>query len=477
MENPSSLSDVLPNSQVIDFGDADGFYMVYQSQFSVPHGLETSNWVTLGNVARLWGNNISVTGYQFASPPNDENAPWGDKGVEVQVESIQGKNWVNYLNVDFHRFIQDIPPDTRMASTARQSRLMLFEDFAVLLFGDKLYVAFTGFADGATTQTKEKPYFYGGSFKSSLKFTEVMRLNAEQQQVFAKDPRYFLQTINLDFTGLDPDLNQNFVIDSKGENKHYKRTQIGPSFDIARLMDSQDAFSVDLFWAKQEGTDDFNQQSVGVSVLKGFTIRSADGKPWMVISNRAGAEVGEKQNIYSDRVSVTLPNYGVAVSAEGRLIGDARTYYLQAGKKLGETSEVAVGYGSRYAGIPERLTISLNTSFTLGQLWSAVGKGAAEELQGGGALKGFDAALDGFYKDGAEDPRVQELKATFQRDVASRLVRQDVGRLAKEIQELRRAGAFMDNTRVRGMVGFVSNPVGESVSERAVGGGFTAGTQ
>ena len=40
--------------------DADGFYLVYQSQFSVPHGLETSNWVTLGNVARVWGKEASV---------------------------------------------------------------------------------------------------------------------------------------------------------------------------------------------------------------------------------------------------------------------------------------------------------------------------------------------------------------------------------------------------------------------------------
>ncbi|MBI3296598.1 MAG: hypothetical protein HYZ75_00425 [Elusimicrobia bacterium] len=468
LENPSSLSDIMPGSKVIGFGEADGFYMVYQTEFSVPHGLESSNWVTLGNVAKLWGNNVSVTGYQFASPPNDENAPWGDKGVDVQIESIQGKNWVNYLNVDFHRFIQDIPPDTKMASTARQSRLMVFEDFAVLLFGDKLYVAFTGFADGAVSQTKDKPYFYGGSLKSSLKFSEVMRLNAEQQQVFAKDPRYFLQTIDLDFTGLDPEMPR-AVIRSDGEDKYYKRTQVGPSFDIGRLMDSQDAFTVDLYWARQEGTDDYNQDALGVSVLKGFTLRAADGKPWMVLSNRAGAEMGERQNAYSDKVTVALPDYGVAVSAEGRLIGDARTYYLQAGKKLGETSEVALGYGTRYPGMPERLTLQLNTSFTLGQLWRSVAQGAAEELQGGGALTDFDAALDAY--------KVKELREVFQRDVASRLARGDIGRLAKELQELRRAGALMDNTRVRGMVGFTSNPIGESISDRAVGGGFTAGTQ
>ena len=37
----------------------------------------------------------------------------------------------------------------------------------------------------------------------------------------------------------------------------------------------------------------------------------------MTITNRAGAEFGQQQNIYSDRVNVALPNWGVAVSAEG----------------------------------------------------------------------------------------------------------------------------------------------------------------
>ncbi|MDE2293471.1 MAG: hypothetical protein KGL53_15425, partial [Elusimicrobia bacterium] len=477
LQNPSSLSEVLPNAQVIDFGGADGFYMVYQSQFSVPNGLETSNWVTLGNVARLWGNNVSLTGYQFASPPSDVNAPWGDKGVEMQVESLQGKDWVNYLNIDLHRFIQDIPADTTMASTAKQSRLMVFDDYAMLLMGGKLYVAVTGFGDGALQNTASQPYYYGGSFKTSMKFTPVMSLNAEQQEVFAKDPRQFLETVNLDFTGLDQQLNHTYVIDSKGDNKQYSRTQVGPSFDLGRLMGSQDAFTVDLYWARQRGTDDYNQDLLGVSVLKGFTLRSSDGKPWLQISNRATAEAGQKANNYTDRLTFQLPEQGVAVSAEGGLIGTAKTYYLQASKKLSDNSDVSLGYGSQYAGIPNRLTLALNTSFTLSQMWKAVAQGAADELQGGGALKGFDAGLDAFYKQGADDQRVKDLRAAFTRDVASRLARQDIGKLAKDLQQLRSAGAFMDNTRVRGMVGFVTNPVGTSTSDRAVGGGFTAGTE
>ena len=45
-----------------------------------------------------------------------------------------------------------------------------------------------------------------------IKLTEVMKLNFEQQALFAKDPRAFLENVNLDFTGYDPLLNRNFLI-------------------------------------------------------------------------------------------------------------------------------------------------------------------------------------------------------------------------------------------------------------------------
>ncbi|MFH1725341.1 MAG: hypothetical protein ABII00_12075 [Elusimicrobiota bacterium] len=476
LDDPRSLTNVLPGSQILEFGDADGFYLVYQTQFAVPHTLETSNWVTLGNIAQLWGNNISVTGYQFGSPPTERNAPYGDKGIEVQVESLQGSNWVNYLNVDFHRFLQDIPADMKMDSTARQSRMMLFDDFAMMLFGDRLYVALTGFGDFATQDTFNKPHMFGGSAKTSLKFTEVMRLNAEQQRMYANDPRFFMQKMNLDFTDLDKELNKDWVIESRGDNKRYVRTQIGPSFDVARLIGSDDAFTVDLHWARQEGTDDYNQDAYGVTVLKGFTFRDDSGEPWMVLSAKAGAEAGTEYNTLSGRVSMTLPNQGIVLSGEGRILGDTRTYYLQASKKLGDYSNVSAGYGSRYVGRPNRLTISMNSSFTLGQLWSSVVKGTAEGLQGADALKAYNQELDDFFKEGEDDTRVSELRAVFMRDVGMKLVKQDIGTLAKEIRELRKAGAFADNTRIQGMVGFVTNPVGDAPADRAIGGGPVAGT-
>ncbi|MBI5203069.1 MAG: hypothetical protein HY925_15865, partial [Elusimicrobia bacterium] len=478
LANPQNLTQLIPDSRVVDFGDnADGFYLVYQSQFSVPHGLETSSLVTLGNIGKLAGNNIRVTGYTFASPSNPENAPWGDKGVVLQVESIQGKNWVNYFEVDLHRFIQDYPEDTSVADQAKQSRLRVFNDHAELLFGGKLYIALTGFGDFALDDTWNKPYYFGGSGKVSWKFSEAISLNAEEQRVYAKDPRWFSETFNLDFTHWDPDLNRDLVIRAKGENKDYRRDQIGPSIDVGKLMGSEDAFTVDLFVARQTGTDDFDQTSGGVAVVKGFTIKDAEGKPWAVINNRATAEMGQVYNSYSDRVSVTLPDGGVVVSAEGRLVGTEKTYLLEASKKTSDHSSMAVSYGSRYIGSPNRLTISMNTAFTLGELWRAVAKNAADDATGGEVLRNYNAQMNDFYERAPDDRMVQEMKNALVKDVGMKLLQQDIGTLTRDIQELRRKGAFMDNSRVRGMVGFVTNPISTHIGDRLVGGGFTAGTQ
>jgi len=206
MGNPSALAAFMPGSGIMNFGDnADGFYLVYQSQLSVPGGLATSSWVTLGNVAKLWGNNVSINGYEFVSPPSSDgsNAPYGDKGIEVQVESLQNRNSVNYLNVDLHRFGLDLPANDTPVATAVQNRLMVFDDYAMMLLGDKLYVGLTGYGDMALNQPGDNPYYMGGNITTSLKLTPVMSLNASQANLFANDPRSFLENINLNFTGYD----------------------------------------------------------------------------------------------------------------------------------------------------------------------------------------------------------------------------------------------------------------------------------
>lgn len=484
LKNPQGLASLIPNSKVLEFGDtADGFYLVYQSQFAVPHGLNTSSWVTLGNIGKVFGSNVSVSGYQLASPPSSdgENAPYGDKGVEVQVESLQGKNWVNYMNVDLHRFAFDIPADNSIKTGAGESRMMIFDDFAVMLFGDRLYVGLAGFGDGAVTDTANKPYYYGGNVKSSLKLTEVMKLNAEQRVLFAQDPRTFLQNVNLDFTGYDPDLNRNFAIMANGDKKNYFRTQVGPQFDLNRLMNPDgggDTFTLDLYWAKTSGTDDINQQVGGVSILKGFSLKNDDGKTWMRIDNRVTGEVGQKQNEIGDRLSVSFPDQGLVVSGEGKIIGGAQTYFGEITKKMGDHANIALSYGSQYVGMNNRLTLSMNTSFTLAELWQKVSDNSAENLRGGQTLKAYNRDLGDFFSgDEAKSSRTaMDLQKVFEQDVARKLVTQDIGNLTREIQELRKAGAFMDNSRVRGMVGFVSNSVSNDLAERAVGGGFTVGT-
>ncbi|MDO8756798.1 MAG: hypothetical protein Q7J64_02190, partial [Elusimicrobiota bacterium] len=335
--------------------------------------------------------------------------------------------------------------------------------------------------DAALQGTKDKPYYYGGNLKSSLKLTEVMKLNFEQRALFAKDPRKFLQEVNLDFTGYDPDLNQTFAIMANGEKKQYFRTQVGPQFDLNRLMNPDgggDTFTLDLFWAKTSGTDDINQQVGGVSILKGFSLKNDDGKTWMRIDNRLTGEMGRTQNEIGDRLSVSFPDQGLVVSAEGKIIGGAKAYYGEISKKMGDHASIALSYGSQYVGMNNRLSIMLNTSFTLAELWQKVSDNSAQNLRGGESLRAYNRELGDFFSgDEAKSSRTaMELQKVFEIDVARKLVTQDIGNLSREIQELRKAGAFMDNSRVRGMVGFVSGAVSNDLAERAVGGGFTVGT-
>jgi hypothetical protein len=484
LSNPAGISAFIPGASIMQFGDnADGFYLVYQSNFSVPNGLNTGTWATLGNIAHVWGNNVSLNAYQFTSPPSSggQNAPYGDKGVEVQVESLQGENWVNYLNVDLHRFGFDIPTDNSVGSTLSPSRLMIFDDYAVMLLNNKLYVGLAGYGDAAVNQPGQNEYYYGGNLKTSFKLTDVMTMDASQQALFVKDPRQFLEDVNLDFTGYDPNLNQDFAITASGDNKYYSRTQVGPTFDVNRLLNPDgggDTFTVSLFAADTRGTDDIQQGTLGTTIVKGISIKNDQGKTWLQINNSVTAEYGQQANTLGDQLSFTLPDKGITLSAQGQIIGGASDYYAQISKKMSDNTSLALGYGSQYIGAGDRLSITMNTSFSLAQLWQAVADHSATELKGGQTLDQFNKNMAGFF--GADvknrSETVAALSQVYEQDVARKLISQDIGALTGDIQELRKAGAFMDNTRTRAMVGFTSGSVDNTTADLAVGGGPEVGT-
>jgi hypothetical protein len=477
LENPMALTQLLPNTGMLEIGDdPDGFYLVYNSAFSTPHGLETASQVTLGNVLRLWDNNISVVGHRFLSPPHETNAPYGDQGVTVRVESLQGENWVNYLDVTFHRLAQDIPDDISGAAQMRESRMMVFEDFAVMLADGKLYFGASGFGDFSVHDPKGQPYFAGGNIKSSIKFNKIMSLNAEHAQLFAKDPRRFLQTVNLDFTGYDPGLDTDFVIDARGEKKEFRREKVGVGIDLQQALDTADSFKLDVFLSQVAGTDDIDQESIGATIVKGFAFE-VNGVPVRTEVSGTG-EIGTEYNTGTVRASFELPNQGIVLGAEGKFLGDASTYLVELKKRLGESSDISVSYGSPHVGLNKRLTIGLNSTFTLGELWRSVVGRTGEDLLGGRTLAEFNKDLVEFFeRDGVENELVFELKRVFEADVGRKLLSLEVGRLTREIAELRKAGALLDNVKTRGFVGFVTNPVGESTADRAAGGGFQVGTQ
>ncbi|MDE2236326.1 MAG: TolC family protein, partial [Elusimicrobia bacterium] len=72
---------------------------------------------------------------------------------------------------------------------------------------------------------------------------------------------------------------------------------------------------------------------------------------------------------------------------------------------------------------------------------------------------------------------MEALRRVFDQDVGRKLLTQDIGTLRRDIDQLRGAGAFLDNTRVQGMIGFISNPVSSDQADVTVGGGPVAATQ
>ncbi|MHB2025314.1 MAG: hypothetical protein ACYCPQ_01550 [Elusimicrobiota bacterium] len=480
--NPQSLMSLIPGSEVMNFGDsASGFYMVYQSNLSVPRGISTTDAVTLGNVAKIFGNNISMNGYQFESPPYPDNAPWGDKGIGVQVESLQGKNWVNYLNIDLHRFGLSVPPNDSLIAQAQQDRILVFDDYAMMAMNGKLYVGLAGFGDGAIHNPSGSQYYYGGNLKTAIQMNPVMSLTADQQELFAKDPRTFLENVNLNFTGFDPTLNQNFAIAAHGDSKYFSRTKVGPSFNLARLFDPKgnpDAFTLDLYYDRINGTDDISQQALGATVLKGFSLRKDDGEPWLTVTNRLSGEAGQKYNMASDDLSVNLPD-GLVFSGNGQIMGSERAFYAQIAKKMSGGSQIQIGYGSPVIGMNNRFSITTNSSYSLGQIWRTVSDQAATDVNGGSALKSFDNSLTQFFSanQSNQGQAASDLQKVFMQYAGERLAEsKTIGDLSKQIKDLQRAGAFLDNTRVESVLGFVSRGVSNDPTELAVGGGPVAGT-
>ncbi len=476
LKDPAALARLIPGSKVLPVGSGpDGFYLVYQTEFSTPGGLETSQSAALGNIAKIWGQNVSLIGYRFESPPSAGNAPYGDQGVTVQVESLDSDHAVNYLDVTFHKFLQDVPDPTGVIGQAADARMMVFDDFALLLNDGKVYFGAAGFADLAASGTAGKPQYYGGSLKTSVKFTQVLSLNASESDLFVKDPRKFLQTVNLDFTHYDPSLDQTFDIVGAGQNKDYRRDQVGVGVDLGKALKEKDSFNMDIYYAHTVGTDDVDQSAVGVTLLKGFTFDFLGQSSKVTVGG--GAEVGQKTDAFNGRISYELPDQGLALSLQGKSLGTGAAYSAELRKKLGDHSVAAISYGSPYIGLNNRLAVTFSSSYTLGELWRAVTGQAASDLAGGLALASFDKALSDFFTRDPNDAATAELKRVFDADVGRRLAALEIGTLAREIGELTKAGALLDNTRQTAMVGFVSNAVGPGTAEAATGGGFQVGTQ
>ena len=117
----------------------------------------------------------------------------------------------------------------------------------------------------------------------------------------------------------------------------------------------------------------------------------------------------------------------------GGLVGCASgPTYAEVAKKTGTHSSMSIGFGRKYVGQTSRVAISMNSSFTLGELWRAVSGEAGDALTGATALEVYNQEIDDFFKEGEDDIRVNELSSVFRRDIGSKLITQDIGLLSKD---------------------------------------------
>src|SRR4029077_6892965 len=149
----------------------------------------------------------------------------------------------------------------------------------------------------------------------------------------------------------------------------------------------------------------------------------------------------------TDRLTFTLPDTGLTLSAEGKIAGGQNAYYFEAGKTTSQNSQVKVGYGSPYIGMNNRLSVSWDSQFTLANLFRDASAETRERAAGGKPLADYRKALDAVLNAPAAPKAVAELKAVFEADVARKLLQADAGELAARISGLPSAGAPPDSPR------------------------------
>ena len=86
--------------------------------------------------------------------------------------------------------VMTLPPQSRLPSSAQTAIYMTKPVYMLRTwaerYGDVFRIKMAGFGDFALDKPGEHPYYYGGNLKSSLKLTEVMKINFEQQELILR---------------------------------------------------------------------------------------------------------------------------------------------------------------------------------------------------------------------------------------------------------------------------------------------------
>ncbi len=480
LKDPRALTGFIKDSSMLDTGGSDGFYIYYKTDLGFSHGLESSNLVSLENIAEAFSDSpfatsFGVSAHQFS----DMGASDGDRGVDMQLSSTKGEHWVNYFNSGFHHSLVNVPAGVTTIDQIRADRVLIMDRFAFVLLDDRLFVCLGGFRDFAAQQAGENPVYSGGEVKTTLKMTEIATLGYEQRYIFIHDPRKFLEQVDFS-TGFDPSLDLKDTIASQAPNSRDSFKKGGVTLDLRKLMNAQDDLTMELYFAQTTdtegdpglpGTQGLSQKSAGVKILKGYSIRNSENKEVVRITDKVGEDLGQRYNTVSNQLSVQLPDSGVVISADGQIMGTGKQYYgktydVGVSQSIGSKTNIKLGISAPYVGAPARPFVSFTSQFSLQNLLDGVRGRASEALKGAQSTQALQEGVEKFFRED-RSPQAAAVKGAIAADIGQQLIKQDMGTLTQGILVGRDAGSFFNNANSKAMVGFVTNAVSRSFTDRA----------
>ena len=381
--------------------DTDSFYVVVHygvgvnpaavSDPAVRQQVSTDAFAKFGNIGKIAGGNVSVSIYDWKDlePP-----PHGVRGVRLTHERDQeDERLINTTVLDIHQFLQQ----------GEVMRIMLFENLAVMVLDDRLFIGLTGYGDlptsdpGGEDKGMKAPYTVGGRAKSVLYLNEVMSVNAEVLRVFAKDPSELVKEVSLSLDPCPEDPtkpcgSQTETITVEGKVLNYIKKHAGVNFDLAKLFSNKQTLALEFYMEEEHGTDYDERVWKGGKLIKEIHLK-VFGEP-MTLRTEAKYQVDQNGNSEpSGSFAFYFPK-GIILEARGARYEGQTTGKAAIRKSMGSGAEIFASYGNDRIESNPKIMFGAGYSMTSDQIRQQARARVEEAATGGATLDDFNEQLD-----------------------------------------------------------------------------------